>query len=214
MRWIRSHRLVGVTFQLRRCPQPAFVLAFNFTVAVGDIPQAVKAALQSRKIDIPSGKQRAEFQKPLSTIQVELPVWPLSGIVDIAATAFTPAARIGVAIVIKNVELEAARAKVTIAVRACNGRPTCVDVPLGTLVFGNNDPCCLPTALQCPAEVIACTPTTQSPTTTAVVEKLTDAAGRDVTDANGVPVTVPLASTASGTAKASWLAVLAYSALA
>lgn len=178
-----------LTLRINRCPKPAFELSFDYEIKIDS--SVIKAALQSRGITIPPGSQRATFSKTLETITLEIPVWPTTGIVDIPATSITAASRVGLALVIKDVKLEAARASLTIAVRVCSGRPTCTDIAIGTVAYGNNDACCLPANLQCADEAALCSPTTSAAVGATSARFLTDQLGSTVTDLNGMPVTVP-----------------------
>lgn len=150
---------------ISRCPAPAVNVSIVYQLA---LPNAVSLAAKSANIDVPTGPQTVVLSKAIDASDIEVPVWPSSGIVTIPKTAFSGERKIGIALVVAKPTINGAMLTFDVLLRACAALAACVDVPLASnQSFGFTQVCCIPSALQCTDELAKCNPTTTTTTAAA-----------------------------------------------
>ena len=155
--------ITGLSVELARCPSLAVRIKFKYLL---ELSSEVKTGASALDVEIPEGEQTQEFDKPIADgADLELPVWPSTGIVEKDLGSFLGGVRrIGVAIVVQNVTAVAASVRFALALRVCLGESACHDLPvMAPQSFGDSDACCLDEALQCDDEKRMCNPPPPQP---------------------------------------------------
>jgi hypothetical protein len=142
---------VGVT----RCP--AFGLKLDVAYELF-LSSATRTTLRNAKIDAPSGPQTFSHTTTLEGLDLEIPIWPSSGIAAVTLPLQSKPNRFGLAAVIKNMRFVGASLTTSYVLRVCNGKPDCVDIAVAPdTTFGDQRVCCVPKRLLCaPTEVRMC----------------------------------------------------------
>jgi hypothetical protein len=158
--------LNSLTVKLSRCPTVAIKIDVVYELL---LPTAVSLAAKSANQMIPMGPQTVTFNKAIGNDDIELPVWPASGVIVIPKSAFIDERRVGVALVIQRPTIAGAQLTFGLALRVCAALKTCIDVPVSAnQTFGFSEVCCIPDGLQCADERAKCSPPTQVPVGTEV----------------------------------------------
>jgi hypothetical protein len=150
---LRIANLHALAIAVTRCPEVGIQLDVAFELKLSAM--ATTAILDAdSSIQIPEGVQRFSALKPLTGVEIEFPVWPSKGLVELQAPVIGKQ-RFGIVVAITNTRFEGASVTVLPVLRVCTG--PCEDFPIGKdQTFGNPDACCLPRALLCPGEVREC----------------------------------------------------------
>jgi hypothetical protein len=171
---IGSFNSLAVT--LNRCPSPEIRLNIVYELA---LPNSVSLAAKTANVDVPSGPQTLMLRKGIDSSDIEVPVWPQTGIVVIPKSALSAERKVGIALVITKPTINGASISFGISLRVCAALAMCIDVPIAAnQSFGFEQVCCIPDALQCADEFQRCHPTT---TTTAAPSTNDDASAAQPT---------------------------------
>lgn len=144
-----------VGFGVTRCPAFGLKLDIEYELFLSS---TTVATLRNAKIDVPSGVQVFTHTTTLEGRDVEIPIWPSSGIAEISLPLQSKPNRFGLAAVVKDLRFVGASLTTSYVLRVCNGKPDCIDIAMAPdTTFGDRRICCVPKPLLCaPAEVQMC----------------------------------------------------------
>lgn len=143
-----------IGYGVTRCPKVGLRLDVRYEL---HLSTSLRAALTSAELAPPTGIQTFSHTTQLEGADIEVPIWPATGLRQIALAALGTV-RIGVAAVVKNLRFKGASLTLKLALRACAGLALdCVDVDItDDFTFGNESACCVPEPLQCDDELMLC----------------------------------------------------------
>jgi hypothetical protein len=145
------------TAKVSRCPSPRLTLTVDVAVDTSGLGRTTTSALSAAGVMVPMGRKTLTTTLELgANASVEIPLVPQTGIVSISQFGFS--GKFGAALVVKDIVVKGATVSGAIVLRVCL-LTDCSDTPLlAPLAFGVEDAnlCCLPKALLCQSELVAC----------------------------------------------------------
>ena len=150
---LKIANLHALSIAVTRCPEVGIQLNVAFELKLSATAR-MSIAEADPSLQIPNGVQRFSALKPLTGVEIEIPVWPSKGLIEFQAPIIGKQ-RFGIVVAITDTRFEGASVTVLPVLRVCAG--LCEDFPIGKeQTFGNPDACCLPRTLLCPGEVREC----------------------------------------------------------